>query len=79
MRFEFKASFDKSVRRFYGEEKEELKRVAIEAIDVLSQDRLLYKGVGLRRLKDNFWEIRKGIKTRILFRWERDLVEFILA
>ena len=25
------------------------------------------------------WEVRKGIKTRILLRWEGDLVEFILA
>ena len=25
------------------------------------------------------WEIRKGIKARILFKWEGDLVTFILA
>lgn len=60
-------------------EKEEIKRIAIQAIDILSQDKMIHKGIGLKRLKDNFWEIRKGLKARILFRWEGDLVEFILA
>lgn len=79
MRFGFKPSFDKSIKRFHGEEKEEIKNIAIQVIDILSQDKQIYKGVGLKRLKGNFWEIRKGLKARILFRWERDLVEFILA
>jgi hypothetical protein len=79
MRFEFKPSFDRSVKGFPGREKEEVKKVAIQAIDVLSQDKIIHKGLGLKRLKGNFWEIRKGLKARILFRWESDLVEFILA
>lgn len=79
MRFEFKPSFDKSVKRFYGKEKDEIKEVAVQAIDILSQTRVTYKGIGLKRLADNFWEIRKGIKARILFKWEGDLIEFILA
>jgi len=79
VRFEFKSSFDKSVKRFYGKEKEEIKKVAIQAIDILSQAKVTYKGIGLKRLAGNFWEIRKGIKARILFKWEGDLVKFILA
>jgi len=39
MRFEFKPSFDRSVKNFHGREKEEIKRTAIQAIDILSQDR----------------------------------------
>ena len=79
MRFEFKPSFDRSVKSFQAREKEELKEVAIQTIDILSRDRLIHKGIGLKRLKGNFWEIRKGLKARILLRWEGDLVEFILA
>lgn len=79
MRFEFKPSFDRSVKNFHGKEKEEIKEVALKAIDILSQDRLVYKGIGLKRLKGDFWEIRKGLKARILFRWQGDLLEFILA
>lgn len=79
MRFEFKPSFDRSVKSFSGREKEEIKKVALQAIDVLSSDRLIHKGLGLKRLKGDFWEIRKGLKARILFKWQGDLVEFILA
>lgn len=79
MRFEFKPSFDRSVKSLHGGEKEEIKSVAMQTIDILSQDRAIHKGLGLKRLKGNFWEVRKGLKARILFRWEGDLVEFILA
>ena len=79
MRFEFKPSFDRSVKSFRGREKEEIKQVALQTIDILSQDRGIHKGIGLKRLKGDFWEIRRGLKARILFRWEGDLIEFILA
>ncbi|MDP2938574.1 MAG: hypothetical protein Q8O13_00605 [Candidatus Omnitrophota bacterium] len=79
MRFEFKPSFDRSVKAFHGKEKEEIKKVAIQTIDILSQDRVIHKGIGLKHLKGNFWEVRHGLKARILFRWEKDLVEFVLA
>ena len=76
MRFEFKPSFDRSVKSFHGKEKEEIKQAALQAIEILSQDRAIHKGFGLKRLKGGFWEIRKGLKARILFRWEGDLIEF---
>lgn len=79
MKFEFKPSFDKSVKSLHGREKDEVKQAAMQTIDILSQDRIIYKGIGLKRLKGDYWEIRKGLKARILFRWEGDLVEFVLA
>lgn len=79
MRFEFKPSFDRSVKSFQAKEKEEIKQVAIQTIDILSQERIIHKGIGLKHLKGNFWEVRRGLKARILFRWEKDLVEFVLA
>ena len=79
MRFEFKPSFERSIKSLVIVDKQEIKDVAIQVIDILSQDRSLHQGVGLKRLQGPYWEIRKGIKTRILLRWEDDLVEFILA
>lgn len=79
MKYEFKPSFDRSVKSFHGREKEEIKQASLQAIDILSHDRALHKGIGLKRLKGDFWEIRKGLKARVLFRWDKDLVEFILA
>ena len=79
MRFEFKSSFDRSVKSFHGLEREEIKKAALQLIAILTHAREMHNGIGLNRLKGNFWEIRKGLKTRILFRWEGALVEFILA
>ena len=79
MKFEFKPSFDRSVKAFHDREKEEIKALAIQLIEVLSRDREIHKGIGLKRLRGNFWEARKGLKTRILFRWDGELVEFVLA
>lgn len=79
MRFEFKPSFDRSLRALQPKAKDELKQIAIQTIDILSRDRMMHKGIGLKRLRGDFWEVRKGLKARILFRWQGDLVEFILA
>lgn len=35
--------------------------------------------MGLKIIRKNFWEIRKGLKLRILFRWRAEHVEFVLA
>ena len=79
MKFEFKPSFDRSVKAFHDTEKNEIKALAIHLVEILSRDRETHKGIGLKRLKRNFWEARKGLKTRILFRWDGELVEFVLA
>ena len=79
MRFEFKPSFERSVKSFPPSEKADIKEAAAQLIDVLSRDRQIHQGLGLKRLRGDFWELRKGIKARILFRWEGDLVEFVLA
>jgi len=79
MRFEFKPSFDRSVKSLPSETKQEIKELCINLIDMLSSGRSLSTGLGLKNLRKNFWEIRKGLRLRILFRWKGDLVEFILA
>ena len=79
MRFEFKSSFDRSIKQLSDSDKEEVKTVGLQLIDILSHDKDIHKGIGLKRLRGSFWEVRKGIKARILFRWEGDRVEFILA
>ena len=79
MKFEFKPSFERSIKSLSSADKQEIKDIAADLIDILSKDQPLHKGVGLKRLQGPFWEIRKGIRTRILLRWENDLVEFVLA
>jgi hypothetical protein len=59
--------------------KQEVKELCTALIDVLSGEKELSVGLGLKNLRKNFWEIRKGLKLRVLFRWRTDNVEFVLA
>lgn len=79
MRFEFKPSFERSIKSLPAAKKNEVKEAAAQLIDVLSKDRQIHQSLGLKRLRADFWEARQGIKTRILFRWTGDLIEFVLA
>jgi len=79
MRFEFKPSFERSIKSFHLHEKDEVKETVGQLIDVLSKDRQIHQGLGLKRLMGDYWEVRKGIKARILFRWKGDLIELVLA
>ena len=79
MKYEFKVSFDRSVKSLPPEIKQETKKLCLPLIDVLYGERKLSAGMGLKNLRKNFWEIRKGLKLRILFRCQSDRVEFVLA
>ncbi len=79
MRFEFKPSFERSIKQLPQKDKEEIREVAVCLVDILSRDKDKPQGIGLKRMRGNFWEARKGIKARILFRWRGDLAEFVLA
>jgi mRNA-degrading endonuclease RelE of RelBE toxin-antitoxin system len=79
MTFEFKPSFDKSVRSLDAKKKKEVKELCLALVNILSGTRDLSAGLGLKNLRKNFWEIRKGLKLRILFRWTADHIEFVLA
>ena len=58
MRFEFKPSFDRSAKSLTPSEKANVKEAASQLIDVLSKDRQIHQGLGLKRLRGNFWEAR---------------------
>jgi mRNA-degrading endonuclease RelE of RelBE toxin-antitoxin system len=79
MKFEFKPSFDRSVKALPLKEKDEIKELCMILIDILSEQRELSKGIGLKNLRKNYWEIRKCLKSRIFFRREKNYIEFILA
>jgi mRNA-degrading endonuclease RelE of RelBE toxin-antitoxin system len=79
MKYEVKPSFDRSFKSLPPERKQEVKELCLTIIDVLSRERKLSVGTGLKNLRKNFWEIRKGLKLRILFHRQEDHVEFLLS
>jgi len=79
VKFEFKPSFDRSVRALPSQRKTDAKAACYAFFDLLEARIPIPAGIGLKRLRDDFWEIRHGLHNRILFRWRHDLIEFILA
>jgi len=79
MRYEFKPSFDRSAKSLPSGEKTEIIKLCLIFVDTIAGADALSKGVGLKRLRGDYWEIRKGIRHRILLRWKGDLIEFVLA
>lgn len=79
MKYEFKPSFDRSVKSLSLSGKEALVCACLEFLDIVEGRVPLASGIGLKHLRGDYWEIRPDLKNRILFRWSEDAIEFILA
>jgi mRNA-degrading endonuclease YafQ of YafQ-DinJ toxin-antitoxin module len=78
MRYEYKSSFDKVFKKLGLNRQEEV----IDTISILIdffENRKQVKGLGLKNLKENYWEIRVNVKDRIIFTLEKDIVSFIIV
>ncbi len=78
MKFEFKPSFDKSLQNLDHLRKKKAKESVFHAIDFFTTKKKP-QGLGLKRLRKNYWEIRSSIKDRIIFRLSGDIIEFVLV
>ena len=79
MRYEFKPSFERATKALSTAERDEIKAACLAFLDLIDLRTRLPLGVGLKHLDEDFWEIRRGLRYRILFRWQKDSIEFILA
>lgn len=37
------------------------------------------RGLGITHLRGEFWEGRSGLRERVLYRWRKELIEFVLV
>ena len=78
MRYERKASFDRSIRRLPPDRMLRVKE-AVRQLVIFFESRQQPQGLGLKRLKKEFWEVRAGLSDRIIFRISGDLIEFVIV
>ena len=78
MRYERKPAFDRMLRRLPADRKARVKEV-IQQLVVFFETRQQPQGLGLKRLRSDYWEIRAGLGVRVIFRLSGDVVEFIIA
>ena len=77
--YDFKPSFERAIKSFPIQKQQQIKSLAKHLIWLLSKGQHLPKGMGLTRLRGNYWEIRSTIKERILFHYKKSEVDFILV
>ena len=78
MRYEYKSSSDKVFKKLGLNRQEKV----IDAISILIdffENRKKTKGLGIKNLRENYWEIRVNVKDRIIFTLEKDKVAFIIV
>ena len=79
MRYDFKKSFDRSIRRLNEDTQMELKKLAFEVVDLVSTGKTSSKGQGITRLHRDYWEARATIREWILFKLTDDTIQSVLA
>ncbi|MEW6684885.1 MAG: hypothetical protein AB1393_01585 [Candidatus Edwardsbacteria bacterium] len=78
IRYQSKSSFEHTIKRLGFERKSKVKE-AVRKLVVFFETGEKSKGLGLKKLRGDFWEIRTDLKDRIIFKFKRDLVEFIIV
>lgn len=78
MRYYTTPAFDKSVEDLSEDRKKRVKK-AIDLAVAFFETGDLPHGLGLKPLGHSIWEIRAGLSERVLFRKNKEVVEFLLA
>lgn len=78
MQIDLSPRFREDVREFAKPRRREIARV-IDAVQTGFGKPHLHSGLGLRRLRRNYFECRAGLQIRLVFRAERGLLHFVTA
>ncbi len=78
MRYYTSSAFEQSLRELSVSRKEQVKKALQLAVAFFETGQLPH-GLGLKPLQHDFWEIRAGLGERVVFRRNKDTIEFILV
>lgn len=80
MRVRFYSSFDRAYRRLRPLERGKIDHALRDLLDFFAQGGMTPpKGLGLKKLRGAFWEIRVDLRLRIVFALETDLVSLLMV
>ena len=78
MKFHFTSSFERSLKRLDSPKRNLIVKTINHFIDFYESNQKPV-GLGLKHLKNNYWEIRASIRDRIIFYRQNDLIQFIIV
>ncbi len=76
MRITFTKSFERTLNN--SPEKERAQK-AIESLISALETNIKPSGLGLKKIKENTWEVRAGLRTRVLFSLLPGEIRFLLV
>ena len=71
-------SFDESMKALHPKDRQKAVRAVSRLLDYFSEGPKPI-GLGLRKLRGNYWEIRFSLEKRVLFLLEGGLLTFVIA
>ena len=78
MQYSETSGFVRNIKRLPTQRKELVKESISKLVNFF-ETKQLSQGLGLKQLRPDIWEIRAGLLDRIVFRRQKDIVEFIIA
>ena len=78
MKYETNGSFRRSFKKLPNDRQEQIVD-SIQSLKKFYDQRIKPEGLGLKRLREDVWEIRSSLKDRILFAFSGDQVTFLIA
>jgi mRNA-degrading endonuclease RelE of RelBE toxin-antitoxin system len=78
VKYEYKPSFDRTFKKLDKDRQKEAKKAIFALIDFFETGERT-SGLGLKQLRGDFWGIRCGLKDRIIFTFEGDMVGFLIV
>ena len=78
MRYIASTPFDRGVNKLSADRKERVKKSISMAVAFFETGDLPH-GLGMKPLGHDLWEIRAGLRDRIVFHKESDVVKFLLV
>lgn len=78
MKYEYKPSFDRTFKKLSSDKKIKITKAIFSLIDFFETGERA-KGLGLKQLRADFWEIRVGINNRVIFLFTQDTVSFLIV
>lgn len=78
MRYEYKPSFDRTFKKLPKGRRDKALRAIFALIEYFETGKRV-KGLGLKYLRGDFWEIRADIRNRVVFVFTEDTISFVVV
>lgn len=78
MRYEYKPSFDRMFKKLPKGRRDKVLKAIFALLEYFEVGKRA-KGLGLKHLRGEFWEVRADIRDRMLFVFTDDVISFVVV